>query len=589
MRVRAVQRPSNASHPRRARQGAWRRFPFRQSGKSSANRTLPSEQGSAYPLYVARAIERDFRRSRPLSTEVSRAFFSTRRLASEVVTTGSVGGRGFLKAPGRRQNWICRSRTRTRRRCGSSSDRGNFRYTGANQRYRSQRRQPREGPISRQSVGVHLKNTVIIGTQWGDEGKGKVVDLTARHFDLVVRFQGGHNAGHSVVAGGKRYALHLLPSGILSPGILNVIANGVVVDPFALVKEMDGLIAQGVAISPENLVISDRAHLIMPYHRLLDCHREAMPGQVKIGTTGRGIGPAYEWKAGRRGIRFCDYKQRDHFAVLLRREIESVHRLYPQIEELKEWDIESTLERLLPVLDRLRAHVRDTVTLLADARRENKQILFEGAQATLLDVDFGTYPYVTSSNSCAAGVTAGAGVPASTIEHTIGIFKAYTSRVGEGPFPSELKDETGDHLRDKGHEYGTTTGRPRRCGWLDLVHLRHAEALNGFTTLAMMKLDVLDELEEIQVCTSYELDGETVQALPASSHDLLRAKPIYDSLPGWRSDTSKVRCFEDLPEQARAYIEYIEQAVGRPVGLVSVGPDREQTIIRAADVFTRGA
>ncbi len=425
-----------------------------------------------------------------------------------------------------------------------------------------------------------MANFAVVGAQWGDEGKGKVVDILAPKFNFVVRFQGGHNAGHTVVFNGDRFALHVLPSGIFHRGTINLIGNGVVVEPFSLIKEIEGMRARGIEISPENLRISDRAHLILPYHGIIDRYRDSRSNERKIGTTGRGIGPAYEWKAARRGFRFADIAHPHHFRETLAAEINGLHKRYHDIDELAQWSADETLKKLAPALEFLAPFVTDSVSLLAAARAENKSILFEGAQATLLDIDFGTYPYVTSSNSCAVGISAGAGVPPNSVHHTIGIFKAYTTRVGEGPFPTELLDATGEELRKAGHEFGTTTGRPRRCGWLDLVALRYAQNLNGFDTLAMMKLDVLDQCEEIKVARAYLLDGQELTTFPASLMDLTRVEPVYETVPGWQTTTSAISHYDQLPAAARDYVSYIERAVGVSIGLISLGPDRAQTILR---------
>jgi len=430
-----------------------------------------------------------------------------------------------------------------------------------------------------------LANLAIVGAQWGDEGKGKAVDLLASRFDFVVRFQGGHNAGHSVVFNGERFALHVLPSGVFNPNTVNLIGNGVVVEPLNLIKEIDGLKARGVAVTPDNLKISDRAHLIMPYHGVIDRFRDSRSGGRRIGTTGRGIGPAYEWKAARRGIRFCDLRHLDQLRAFIADELIAIDKRFRDIEELKGWTAESMLDELGPALERLRPFVVDSVSLLAEARRQGRALLFEGAQAVLLDVDFGTYPYVTSSNSCAAGITAGAGVPPSAVDHVIGVAKAYCTRVGEGSFPTELTGEEGEAIRVAGQEFGTTTGRARRCGWLDLVALRYACRINGFDALALMKLDVLDGLEEVKVCVGYELDGARIDSVPASHVDLAAVKPIYRSLPGWMTTTEGARAFEELPERAREYVAFIEEQVGCPVDLIGVGPDRAQTILRSNRFF----
>ena len=430
-----------------------------------------------------------------------------------------------------------------------------------------------------------MVNVAIAGAQWGDEGKGKVVDILAGHFDYVIRYQGGHNAGHSVVFDGERFALHVLPSGIFHPKTVNLIANGVVVEPFQLVKEIVGMRERGIEVTPQNLRISDRAHLIMPYHGIIDRFREGSGNERKIGTTGRGIGPAYEWKASRRGIRFCDIKHRDYMIGLIENDLTVINRRYGEVPELRDLKAGEMMTHLDEALTVLAPHVVDGVALLAEARAKQATLLFEGAQATLLDVDFGTYPYVTSSNSCATGICAGAGVPPATVDQVIGIFKAYSTRVGEGPFPTELDDAVGEDIRKAGMEFGTTTGRPRRCGWLDLVALKYACRINGYHTLAMMKLDVLDELSELKVCTSYTIDGVETTDFPASLVDLQRATPNYRTFPGWQQSLAQTTDPDALPEAARAYIDFIESYTGCGIGLVSVGPDRVQTIMRDARFF----
>ena len=427
-------------------------------------------------------------------------------------------------------------------------------------------------------------NVAVTGAQWGDEGKGKVVDTLAARFDYVIRYQGGHNAGHSVVFDGKRFALHVLPSGVFHPETINVIANGVVVEPFSLIKEIEGLHAEGIAISPQNLKISDRAHVIMPYHGIIDRFRDST-GQRKIGTTGRGIGPAYEWKTARCGIRFCDIEDQAHLKTLIEEGLDIIQRQYRDIDELANWTVSRVLDKMAPALATLAPYVTDCVRLLAEARDEKKSLLFEGAQATLLDIDFGTYPYVTSSNSSTTGICAGAGVPTKTVDRVIGIFKAYATRVGEGPFPTEIKEGVVDVLRKVGSEFGTTTGRPRRCGWLDLVALNYAHRINGFDSLAMMKLDILDHLEEIMVCTSYSLNGSNSKDFPASLMGLSQAKPNYQTFPGWKVATTHIRDYASLPQRAKSYLAFIEDYLNCPIGLISVGPDRGQTIIRDRRFF----
>jgi adenylosuccinate synthase len=431
-------------------------------------------------------------------------------------------------------------------------------------------------------MGVILKNLAVAGAQWGDEGKGKVVDLLANRFDGVIRYQGGPNAGHSVVFGGQRFALHVLPSGIFHKDVINVIANGVVINPAGLVEEIRGLTTRGIEITADQLKISDRAHAILPFHRILDHYGESSAAEnKKIGTTGRGIGPAYEWKVGRRGVRFCDLISDDRMRARLEEEVAFIKGRYPYVEDFKTLTAEDVFNEIKPSVDALRPFVCDSVTLIAEMRKTGKSLLFEGAQATLLDIDFGTYPYVTSSNSCTLGIPAGSGVPLNTVQASVGICKAYCTRVGHGPFPTELEDETGEALRKAGHEFGTTTGRPRRCGWLDLVALRYVQMLNGFDTLAIMKLDVMDGLDTVKLCVGYDLDGERIETLPAHPDDLSRVTPIYHEMPGWQTSLENVRNWDDLPEAARAYLEYVETFTGCSVGLVSVGPDREQTILRS--------
>jgi adenylosuccinate synthase len=427
-----------------------------------------------------------------------------------------------------------------------------------------------------------MPNVVVVGAQWGDEGKGKVVDLLASNFKHVVRFQGGHNAGHTVVIDGKKFALHLLPSGILRSGTTNLIANGVVVDPLALCREMDEFEEQNVHITPDNLQISDRAHMILPFHGVLDRAREAASGKgtgsKKIGTTGRGIGPAYEWKASRRGFRFCDIQDLSFFEKKFRAEVAYVSASFCHIPELVDMDADQMLKTLLPVVTRLQPYVVDGIYNLHEAMAQSN-ILFEGAQATLLDIDFGTYPYVTSSNSSVAGVFNGAGVSYKHIDQVIGITKAYATRVGEGPFPTENQGADGDKLRSEGNEYGTTTGRPRRCGWLDLVALKYTRMVNGFDSVALMKLDILSAFEELKLCTAYSIAGKTTQHFPASLENIEMATPVYQCFEGWNCSLENVHSFDELPSKARAYIRFIENYIGCPVSLISIGPDRNQTIL----------
>ncbi len=426
---------------------------------------------------------------------------------------------------------------------------------------------------------MNVMSVVVVGIQWGDEGKGKIVDLLTEKADMVVRFQGGNNAGHTLVVEGRRFVFHLIPSGILHREKMCVIGNGVVVDPFVLLEEMDTLEKEGFEVTPDRLKISARAHMILPYHRYLDLAREDKSGG-KIGTTGRGIGPAYEDKVGRRGIRMADFLDPGIFAEKLKVNTQWANFVLTRYLGKEPID-PAEFERLDDALrDRLRPFVTDTSLLLNDSAAAGKAILYEGAQGALLDVDHGTYPYVTSSNTVTGNVCCGAGVGPTTIKEVVGVLKAYTTRVGGGPFPTELFDETGQALRDKGAEYGATTGRPRRCGWFDAVAVRHAVRINGVTSLALTKLDVLDELDAIMIGTAYRLDGNTQKGFPALASDLERVEPIYETLEGWRRDITACRAWEDLPDEARAYISFIEETVGVPVDIVSVGSDRAQTIIR---------
>ncbi len=422
---------------------------------------------------------------------------------------------------------------------------------------------------------------VIIGAQWGDEGKGKVVDLLADRFDIVARYQGGHNAGHSVYVGEKAFVLRLLPSGIIHEDKTCVLGNGMVIDPKAFFEEVDQMTEQGISITPERLKVSSRAHLIMPYHRALDHTSEERLGNEKIGTTLRGIGPAYEDKAGRRGIRVADALSPEVLRLRIERNLEEANRiivLYGQ-QPLHSDEI---FNEISPLVERLRPFVAETSHFLAEAKKENKKILLEGAQATLLDVDHGTYPYVTSSNPTAGGASVGAGIPPHHITGVLGIVRTYLTRVGEGPFPTEMLDEEEDManlIRQRGNEYGSVTKRPRRCGWFDAVATRYAAELNGFNSLALTKLDVLDALEEIKVCVGYEIDGKKIETFPAVSQDLQKIKPIYKTLEGWRSETLGITKVEDLPAKARGYVEFLSNSVGVEIGLISTGPERDQTII----------
>ncbi len=422
---------------------------------------------------------------------------------------------------------------------------------------------------------------VIIGAQWGDEGKGKVVDLLADRFDIVARYQGGHNAGHSVYVGDKAFVLRLLPSGIIHPDKICVLGNGMVIDPKAFFEEVDQIKEKGIEVSPERLKVSSRAHLIMPYHRALDHTSEERLGNEKIGTTLRGIGPAYEDKAGRRGIRVADAMSPDILKLRIERNLEEANRiivLYGN-QPLRADEI---LSEVSPLVERLRPFVCETSHFLAEARKQNHKILLEGAQATLLDVDHGTYPYVTSSNPTAGGAAVGTGIPPHHITGVLGIVRTYATRVGEGPFPTEMLDAEEDManlIRKRGNEYGSVTKRPRRCGWFDSIATRYAAELNGFDSIALTKLDVLDELDQIKVCVGYEIGGKRIDTFPAVSTDLRQIRPVYESLPGWQSETLGVTKFANLPENARKYVEFLSDSVGVEIGLISTGPERDQTII----------
>lgn len=422
---------------------------------------------------------------------------------------------------------------------------------------------------------------VIIGAQWGDEGKGKVVDLLADRFDIVARYQGGHNAGHSVYVGDKAFVLRLLPSGIIHEDKTCVLGNGMVIDPKAFFEEVDQMQSQGISITPERLKVSSRAHLIMPYHRALDHTSEERLGNEKIGTTLRGIGPAYEDKAGRRGIRVSDALVPELLKLRIERNLEEANRVIVTYGQQPLY-AEQIFEEIQPLVERLRPFVCETSHYFAEARKQNKKILLEGAQATLLDVDHGTYPYVTSSNPTAGGAAVGAGIPPHHISGVLGIVRTYATRVGEGPFPTEMLDAEEDIanlIRQRGNEYGSVTKRPRRCGWFDAVATKYAAELNGFDSVALTKLDVLDALDEIKVCVGYEIDGKRVDTFPAVSADLAKIKPIYETLEGWKSETLGITKIADLPEKARKYVEFLSDSIGVEIGLISTGPERDQTII----------
>ncbi|HYO59715.1 adenylosuccinate synthase [Archangium sp.] len=429
-----------------------------------------------------------------------------------------------------------------------------------------------------------MPNVVVIGAQWGDEGKGKVVDLLTEHAQVVVRFQGGNNAGHTLVVGGQKTVLHLIPSGILHAGKTCVIGNGVVLDPAVLVKEIDALKERGFLKDDSHFLISDNAHVIFPWHKLLDTYREKARGVSAIGTTGRGIGPAYEDKVARRGIRVRDLlntgrlrKRIDERLPGVRDELRELCRAAN--EQPPELDAQKFQEEFSALGERLRPHVTDVSLYLSGQVQRGARILFEGAQGTLLDVDHGTYPFVTSSNCVAGNAAVGSGLGPTTIDKVMGISKAYTTRVGGGPFPTELMDETGDRLRKVGDEFGATTGRPRRCGWLDGVVLRYAVRVNGLWGLSLTKMDVLSGLKALQICNAYELDGKRITELPGDYEDLARVKPLYETLPGWDEKLAGVRTFDELPENAKRYVRRVEEICGVPVVCISVGADRGETVL----------
>jgi adenylosuccinate synthase len=424
-----------------------------------------------------------------------------------------------------------------------------------------------------------MSNVAIIGAQWGDEGKGKIVDLFTHDADIIVRFQGGNNAGHTLVVNGKKTVLHLVPSGALHPNKLCVIGNGVVVDPEILIEEIDALKAQGHLQSDEQLRISEQAHVIMPYHKAIDLARERLRGKGKIGTTGRGIGPAYEDKVARVGIRFVDLLEEDTFREKLERNIEEKNFYLKAILQEKALDFNEMHESYSRYREKLEGYVTNTGLLLNQRIRAGKRVLFEGAQGTLLDVDHGTYPYVTSSSTITGGACSGSGVGPQHIQQVIGISKAYTTRVGSGPFPTELEGPDGETLRREGAEFGATTGRSRRCGWFDAVSVRHAVRMNGLTGVALTKLDVLTGFRKIPICTAYSYNGQTVSEFPASSKVMAAAQPIYEEMDGWTERLDDVRKFADLPATAQKYVRRIEAVIGTEIILVSVGPGREQTIV----------
>lgn len=423
---------------------------------------------------------------------------------------------------------------------------------------------------------------VLIGSQWGDEGKGKITDFLAEKANVVVRYQGGNNAGHTVVANGEEFKLHLIPSGILYADKTCVIGNGVVIDPQVLLEELAYLQQRGIKIG--ELVISSNAHIIMPYHRVLDGLEEEARGDHKIGTTKRGIGPAYMDKASRIGIRIIDLLDKDEFAEKLRRNLVEKNNLFVKVYGKEALEFTEIYETYLGYAEKIRAMVADSSLIIDKSIKAGERVLFEGAQGTLLDIDHGTYPFVTSSHPIAGGACIGAGVGPTRINKVIGVIKAYTTRVGEGPFPTELLDETGEEMRKNGHEFGTTTGRARRCGWFDAVIARYAARVSGISDFAVTKLDVLTGFAKLKICVGYRVGDEVITEFPQSQKLFKQCEPVYEEMPGWQEDITQVRRFEDLPQTAQNYIRWIEELSGVPATLVAVGPGREQTIIRG-DIF----
>ncbi|MFH1083069.1 MAG: adenylosuccinate synthase [Pseudomonadota bacterium] len=424
-----------------------------------------------------------------------------------------------------------------------------------------------------------MPNIVVVGTQWGDEGKGKVVDLLTARSDLVVRFQGGNNAGHTLVVDGKQFIFHIIPSGILYEDKKCLIGNGLVVDPGVLLDEIAKLKAAGISVGPERLSLSDKAHIIMPYHKAIDLAREAAKGKAKLGTTGRGIGPCYEDKVARIGVRAVDLTDPEVLEEKVRINLKEKNFFLEKFLGAEPLDAQPILDSYLAMGEKLGPFITDVSVELDEALKNQKNILFEGAQGTHLDIDHGTFPYVTSSNPVAGSACAGAGIGPKQLHHVVGIVKAYTTRVGAGPFVTELEDETGDYIQERGKEFGATTGRRRRCGWLDLVVVGDSVRLNGLDSLAITKLDILTGLKSLKICVGYEIDGKKVRQRPTSLKRMAAAIPVYEEMPGWQDDISGAKEIGQLPEAARAYINAIETITGVPVSIVSVGPGRNETII----------
>jgi len=427
------------------------------------------------------------------------------------------------------------------------------------------------------------KTAVVVGAQWGDEGKGKIVDVLSDNFQVVARYAGGHNAGHTVTIRGKKFILQLIPCGILRDGCRAVIGNGVVLDPMAFMKEVRSLRENGIKVDG-NLFVSNRAHVILPYHRMIELAAENAPGRVKIGTTSRGIGPAYEDKMGRRGLRVIDLLDKQLLKKTIENACKEKNTIAHALFNTAPLDPFAMYEEYAKVADEVAPFVADTATLLNTAVRNGLSVMFEGAQGTMLDIDHGTYPFVTSSSSTSGGAVTGTGVSPMAIQNVIGVTKAYCTRVGEGPFPSEIHDEMGDKLRAKGNEYGAVTGRPRRCGWMDLPLLRYSNMINGTNWLVVTKLDVLDEMEKIPVCVAYKINGKKTDEIPAQISGYEKIEPIFESLPGWNTPTAGITVHDKLPKKAQDYLRYLQKESGAKIGMVSTGPDRDQTIF--VDEFT---
>jgi adenylosuccinate synthase len=435
-------------------------------------------------------------------------------------------------------------------------------------------------------VWAQMANVIILGSQWGDEGKGKIVDLFSDRFDMVARYQGGHNAGHTVFIGEKKYVLKLIPSGILRPGRKAVIGNGLVLDPAALLSEIETLESAGVAVAG-NLFISNRAHVLFPMHRMMEKMSEDREGRVSIGTTSRGIGPCYEDKTARRGIRIADLLDTKFFRAQYDSVMEEKVAIAKTFGIYHEIDLPAIRDEYERFADRIRPMVCDTAVLLNQAIRDGKSVLFEGAQGTMLDIDHGTYPFVTSSSASAGGACTGTGVPPGRIDGAIGVSKAYITRVGAGPFPSEALDQAGETIRRRGNEFGSVTGRPRRCGWFDVPLLRYTSMINGFESLIVTKLDVLDEFDQIRVCVGYRIGGQEICDMPPTVKELEKVEAVYECLPGWSSSTFGISSYHDLPARAKDYIAFLEERTGVEVGCISTGPERNQTMVRAGSRFEK--